>query len=151
MTLPRHQPLLFRQQHDAFLFVLVGPGVDGGVGAGVNGQVWHFGGDIDQVAGAGLHPVLKAVAPENNRPAFDLGDGAFVGGVLVGLRAAGGEPGAQPVERPDGAAPCGADGCSSDGGIRIFRRVFRRRGHLPGRNPGGDAGWQAKLQAEGAE
>lgn len=109
-----HQMLQFRQKHHAFLLVRVGAADDrrGLAGAGVEGEMRHVGGDVEQVSGGDLHSVLKAVAPIHHRCALKHVDRGFVRGVFVGTGAASGRNG-EKVHADAGRA----DGFSGDAGV----------------------------------
>src|SRR5690606_11882792 len=109
-----HQGFEVRQQDDAFLFAGVGARDDrrAGSGSGVEGQVGYVGGDVDEVPGLGLQPVLEALAPVHHRTAGKLVDSGLVRGVLVGAGAAAGR------DRPKAHADAGgADAFTSESRI----------------------------------
>lgn len=113
-VLAPHQPLQLRQQHHAFLFVRVGAADHGsrGAGAGVEGEMGHVGGDVEEVSGLDLHPVLQVVAPVHHCDAVQHVDRGFVRGVFVGTGAASGRN-SEKVHADAGRA----DGFSGDAGV----------------------------------
>jgi hypothetical protein len=86
------------QEDDALLLIGVGAGDDGDGrfrGAGVVGQVWDVGRDVEEVGGVELDVVLEVRAVPHSADAAEHVDGAFMGGVFVGFGAAAGRDGEQ--------------------------------------------------------
>jgi len=85
-----------RQKHDALLLIGIGPGDDGHNGfgrAGVVGQVWDVGGDIEEVAGSNDGVVFETLSMPHAGFAGERVDGSLVRGVFVGMRASSGRDG----------------------------------------------------------